>query len=161
MLYLLDANVLISAHRNYCPIDRRPQFWEWLIREGAAGHAKVPLEIYNEIADGNDLLAKWVTEKEVINALVLNEEIDRSILNRVFEQAYGLNMDDIGLDEADRDPFLVAYALMGGDRCVVTKETSEPLKSRRNRKVPDACNDLGVLCVTDLQFYRERGFRIE
>lgn len=34
MLYLLDANVLIRAHSDYYPIDRIPQFWEWLIREG-------------------------------------------------------------------------------------------------------------------------------
>ncbi|MCY4508918.1 MAG: DUF4411 family protein [Acidobacteria bacterium] len=31
MLYLLDANVLIDAHRDYYPLGRVPEFWDWLI----------------------------------------------------------------------------------------------------------------------------------
>jgi hypothetical protein len=31
MIYLLDANILITASRNYYPIDRVPEFWEWLV----------------------------------------------------------------------------------------------------------------------------------
>ena len=161
MVYLLDANVLIRAHGDYYPIDRIPQFWKWLIGEGAAGHAKIPFEIHSEIVDGDDLLAKWVKEQEVIDALVLKEEVDPDILNRVLEKAYGLSMDDIELEEAGRDPFLVAYALMGPNRCVVTKETSKPSKQRGNRKVPDACGDLGVRWMTDFQFYRDLNFRIK
>ena len=30
LLYLLDANVLIDADRDYYPIDRVPEFWNWL-----------------------------------------------------------------------------------------------------------------------------------
>lgn len=30
MLYLLDANELITAHNLYYPIDVVPEFWEWL-----------------------------------------------------------------------------------------------------------------------------------
>ena len=56
MLYLLDANVLIRAHGDYYPIDRVPPFWNWLIAEGEAGHVKIPFEIYDEIAIGNDAL---------------------------------------------------------------------------------------------------------
>ena len=50
MLYLLDANVLIRAHEDYYPIDRVPQFWVWLLGLAEAGHAKLPFEIYHEIA---------------------------------------------------------------------------------------------------------------
>ncbi len=31
MLYLLDANVLIDADRDYYPIDRVPEFWDWIL----------------------------------------------------------------------------------------------------------------------------------
>ena len=34
MLYLLDANVLIDANRDYYQIERVPEFWEWLISCG-------------------------------------------------------------------------------------------------------------------------------
>ncbi|MDE0019943.1 MAG: DUF4411 family protein [Candidatus Poribacteria bacterium] len=31
MQYLLDANVLIDAKRDYYPMTRVPDFWEWLL----------------------------------------------------------------------------------------------------------------------------------
>lgn len=37
MLYLLDANVLIDANRDYYPISRVPEFWDWLVHLGHRG----------------------------------------------------------------------------------------------------------------------------
>lgn len=37
MLYLLDANTLIDANRDYYGLDSVPQFWEWLIHMGQQG----------------------------------------------------------------------------------------------------------------------------
>ena len=37
VLYLLDANVLIDANRDYYPIERVPEFWEWLAEMGRLG----------------------------------------------------------------------------------------------------------------------------
>ena len=54
MLYLLDANALIDANRDYYPIDRVPEFWDWLVAKGERGQVKIPLEIYEEVTDGND-----------------------------------------------------------------------------------------------------------
>ena len=49
MLYLLDANILIDANQYYYPIERIPEFWEWLVEKGTTGVLKVPQEIYDEI----------------------------------------------------------------------------------------------------------------
>lgn len=51
MLYLLDANVLIDANRDYYPLDRVPEFWEWLEHQGRAGAAAVCREISAELVD--------------------------------------------------------------------------------------------------------------
>lgn len=51
MLYLLDANVLIDANRDYYPIERVPEFWDWLAAIGEQGQAKIPLEIYAEVVN--------------------------------------------------------------------------------------------------------------
>ena len=59
-----------------------------------------------------------------------------------------------------RDPFIVAYALMGPNRTVVTKEVPKPSKKRGDRKLPDVCETMGVPCMNDFRFYRERNFRI-
>ena len=48
-LYLLDANVLIDANRDYYPIERVPEFWDWLLEMGRNGSVKVPEEIVDEI----------------------------------------------------------------------------------------------------------------
>ena len=64
------------------------------------------------------------------------------------------------LEEAGRDPFLVAYGLMQENRTVVTKEISRPSKVRGRRKVPDACDILNVPWTTDFEFYRIRNFHV-
>ena len=50
MLYLLDANVLIDAKRDYYQMERVPEFWEWLVHKGAEGQVKIIQEVYEEIA---------------------------------------------------------------------------------------------------------------
>lgn len=162
MLYLLDSNVLICAHSQYYPIDRIPQFWNWLNGEGLAGRAKIPLEIYKEIDGKDDLLTKRVAEKETRNALILNEEVDDNILNdQVIRKGYAPDLNDAEFKQAGNDPFLVAYALMGENRCVVTKEVSKPSQTRGNRKIPDVCKELGVFCIIDFSFYKQHDFRIQ
>ena len=59
MIYLLDANVLIDANRDYYPIERIPEFWEWLVYKGEAGEIKIPIEVYEELKNGKDKLAGW------------------------------------------------------------------------------------------------------
>ncbi len=44
-VYLLDANVLIRAHAGYYPLDRIPQFWDWLLEQAEVGVVKMPMQI--------------------------------------------------------------------------------------------------------------------
>ncbi len=160
MLYLLDANVLIRAHEDYYPIDRVPPFWEWIEQQAANGVVKMPLEIYSEIARATGLLSEWINSEEVRAVLVLDEEVDSAILNKVIDEGYAPDLNDHELEEAGQDPFIIAYALNAPDRVVVTKEVSKPTKKRGRTKVPDACNVLGVRWINDFEFYRELDFRI-
>ena len=160
MLFLLDSNVLIRAHEDYYPLDRVPQFWDWLTAEAKAGRAKMPFEIYDEIAASTGPLREWITSSPVENSLVLDEEVNFKIFNDVLDNAYAPDLTENELEEAGRDPFLVAYGLMGPDRVVVTKETSSSSKERGRRKVPDACKTMNIRCMTDFQFYKKNDFRI-
>ena len=81
-LHLLDANITITAHNSYYPIDQVPEFWSWLKNEGAFGHVKIPLEIMEEIKQGrkeNDLLIEWISQPENEEALLLNESVDSRV----------------------------------------------------------------------------------
>ena len=159
MLYLLDANVLIDANRDYYPIERVPEFWEWLENAGHNGSAKTPLETYEEISDGSDALANWAKQDAIRCALLLTEEVDVSLVSYVVDCAYAADLTDDEVEKIGRDPFLVAYALKDpNSRCLVTTEVSKPGRSRANRHLPDVCSDLGVRCYNTFEFVRALNF---
>lgn len=150
MLYLLDANVLISAHSLYYGIDAVPEFWSWLAHEGAAGRIKMPLENFEEVKDGSndeerDLLYAWVKDEANKAALLLDEEVNPDLVKDVVRTGYAPDLTDDEIEQIGRDPFLIAYALVSpADRCVVTNEVSKPNKQRQNRHIPDVCATMGV-----------------
>lgn len=157
-LYLLDANVLIRAHEDYYGIDQVPQFWDWLLKTAKAGICKMPFEIHDEIAVSTGPLKDWITSTEVKEALILDEEVDPDILKTVIDNGYAPDLSDSELEKIGRDPFLVAYAVAGDERIVITKEVSAPSKQRANRKLPDVCNDNGALWMKDFDFFKTAGF---
>ena len=160
MLYLLDANVLIDANRDYYPITRVPEFWEWLVHLGTQGRVKLPVEVYEEIKDGKDDLGGWARQDEVKQALLLTEAVDVGLVSRVTDEGYARNLTEDEVEKIGRDPFLIAYALAApGERCVVTTEGSRPKRQRANRHVPNVCKDLGLTCCNTFEFLRALDFK--
>lgn len=80
MLYLLDANVLITAHHLYYPVDAVPEFWDWLAHQGEAGNIKMPIETFEEVKDGSndadrDLLYAWVQDDANKAAILFDGDV--------------------------------------------------------------------------------------
>ncbi len=165
MLYLLDANVLITAHRDYYSVMRVPEFWDWLHHHAAAGKVKIPSEILDEVKrgrarKGKDDLLDWLGDPDVKEAIVLDEEPDPALVQRVVEQGYAPNLNEHELGKLGRDPFLIAYALVNPTgRCIVTTEVSRPKKRRANRKIPDVARRFGIEPLDPFQFTRKLDFR--
>jgi hypothetical protein len=161
MLHLIDASSIIDAKDLYYVIDRVPEFWEWLVHHGEAERLKIPAEIF-EISPGTDkkdAFYIWRKEAATAKSLVLDEDVDMATVQRVLEQGYGKNLTDDELITIGNDPFLIAYALTGKDRVVVTSETSKPKAQRKNRRIPDVCKDLGVRWITPFQLNIELDFK--
>lgn len=160
MLYLLDANVLIDANRDYYPLERFPEFWDWLLHMGEQGKVKLPRDQHEEIRKGTkDSISIWAKRPEVKAALVLEEEADVSLTRKVVEEGYAPNLTDDEVERLGRDPFLIAHALLDPpNRCVVTTEVSKPKKQRANKKVPDVCEELGVSAINTFDFVKELDF---
>lgn len=157
-MHLLDANVLITAHNFYYPIQRVPEFWDWLVHMGRAGTLKIPVEILEEIAEGSEL-AQWIRDGDNYNALMLDEDVDPDLVRIVIEK-YAPDLNDAEIIQVGRDPFLIAYALTHrAERIVVTVEASKPSTKRANRKIPDVCKDLEVRCCTSFQMLTDLDFR--
>ena len=159
MRYLLDANVLIDANRDYYPIDRVPEFWDWLKFKGENDEIKIPIEIYEEVKNGNDNLADWMKEPAVQASLLLDEDADAFTVAEVVDRGYANDLTDDEVIKIGRDPFLVSYACdNNGDNCIVTTEVSKPSKQRANRKLPDVCRVFGVRTSNTFQFIKELDF---
>lgn len=161
MLYLLDANVLISAQELHYPLARIPQFWTWLLLTAETGKIKLPVEIFNEIAISKGALKDWLTTPDHAKKLKLMGQVDGTNLQNVISQGYAADLTESEVEQIGQDPFLIAYAIpYGADVTVVTREVSSPKKQRQNRKVPDVCKQFGVRCITDFQLFQELDFKI-
>jgi hypothetical protein len=165
MLHLLDANVLITAHNLYYPIDAVPEFWAWLVHKGNTGDLKMPLENYEEVKDGStdeekDLLFGWIKEEDVKAAILFDERVDSDLVARVINEGYAPDLTDDEVVQIGRDPFLIAYALVSpADRCVVTTEVSASRKQRQNRRIPDVCTTMGIFCCNTFSMTKALGFK--
>ena len=158
MLFLLDASVLIEANRDYYPIGRVPQFWEWLLIRAKEGRLKMPIETYEEVAAGNDSLADWVKEHET--ELVLDAAASQELVAEVLER-YAPDLTRSELRRIGKDAFLIAHALADRENiCVVTTEMSRPSRRRGNRHIPDVCEELGIRCIHTFRLIRLLDFRI-
>lgn len=151
MLYLLDANALITAHNTWYGHKRVPEFWKWLIHHGEAGSVKLPAEIYGEVEGGKDDLAVWMHDAATKKALLLDEVSDANSVQTVLD-FYGDPLTEADLITIGQDPFLIAAALGHNDRCVVTAEVSKPTRTGARRHVPDVCGDCGVTWMHPVTF---------
>lgn len=159
MVYLLDANVLITAHRFYYPVDAVPEFWDWLVHMGNAGTIKMPVETFEEVKDGSndaerDLLFGWLQSEEHKAAIMFDHDVQPELVQRVISQ-YAPDLTDVELEAIGRDPFLIAHAMADpANRCVVTTEVSRRTLQRQNRRIPDVCADAGVQCCDTFTMLR-------
>ena len=108
MLYLVDANVLITASNSYYLIDQVPEFWSWLQHQAASGHVKVPLEVMEEVRVGrkdNDLLLDWISQDDNADALLLEEAVDAVLVQQVVATGYAADLTDDEVEKIGRDRF--------------------------------------------------------
>ena len=99
MLYLIDASTLMRANNSYYPIQSVPEFWEWALHHAEQGHIKIPFEIFEEIKDGpnnkdKDALYGWIQELDVKNALLLDEAVDDTLVQKAIMAGYAPDLTD-------------------------------------------------------------------
>ncbi len=160
LLYLLDANVLIDANRDYYAIERVPEFWDWILHFGKLDQVKVPQEVYDEVTDGDDNLSDWLKSNK--DTMLLREDVDRGLVNHVLERGYASDLTDDEIENLRADPFLIAHALADiKHRCVVTNEVSKPSRQGVNRHIPDVCDDLQIRHCNTFELVKKLDFRTD
>ena len=133
-LYLLDANVLITAQNKYYPVDRVPEYWDWLRYQGEQGRMKIPIEIIEEIdprPHTNDRLRDWLLETENLASMKLDDEVSQELVHEVVSNGYAPNLTNREHRRLGADPILIAYAYKNREvRSIVTLEVSKPKRKR-------------------------------
>jgi hypothetical protein len=141
MAYLLDANVFIQAKNLHYGPDFCPAFWDWLIRENAAGTVFSIEKVGDELQAGADDLAIWASARGVgfflpPDAAVVNAFGQVSMWAN--SQSYEPAAISTFLQVADY--YLVAHALAHGF-IIVTHEIASA--STRRIKIPNAASASG------------------
>lgn len=157
MPYLLDANVFIEAKNRYYGLEFCPAFWDWLLRENAAGSVFSIEKVGDELEAGGDDLAAWATARGAAFFLKPTAAMAESLV-AVSRWASGQGYEPVAVNRflEGADYYLVAHARAHG-QVVVTHEL--PSTSRKNIKIPDACLAMGVKSMNTFEMLRHERAR--
>ncbi len=142
--FLLDANVLISAHRSYYAFDICPGFWEAV----KAGHAEARIfsthRVLAELRRGGDALLAWV-EAELPEGFFLDDS-SADVISEYGPMMQWVQSRDFHTSAktkfaSDADEWLVAMAKHGG-YVLVTHEARREAKAKV--PMPNVCDEFGV-----------------
>jgi hypothetical protein len=162
MRYIIDSNILITAHRISHPMDIHPSFWSELKdifqREDVISIIKVKKELEYFEDDlknwikGNIESSFWKKSDLAISQYAL-------IQNWVNKQHYNSTAKANFAEANNADPFLIAYSLFlkeekNIDSSIVTLEVSAPY-SKKSIKIPDVCHAFGLRSIDNNDFFRE------
>lgn len=159
-MYLLDANVLISAaERNYPP-DIVPGFWVQLREAAEVGEVKIPVSVNKEVTTLDD---KWLTgwlkdNLDPHSDSVLHEDAAQTqMLTRLTRwvtdsrRPYAARHVNHFLSHAD--PRLIAAAA-AESATIVTYEERVTDPNSTKVKIPNVADEFGVTCVLPMVMFR-------
>jgi hypothetical protein len=149
--YLLDADVFIQAKNLHYGFDFCPAFWSWIDEEYAAGTVFSIEKVGDELKAGADELALWATGRPEFflkpdSAIVPSLQ---AVSRWASSGAYPAAAVSTFLQVADY--YLIAHA-HAHQHIVVTHEVVA--HGTKKIKIPNACIDMGVKCMTPFEMLR-------
>lgn len=166
--YLLDTNIYIGSYDRYYRNEYFPTYWEkfsTILNQ----HVVIPKIVKDEITK-SDWFLEWLSDnygEDVLNHRDYSQQW-QTVLE--FVQSSGLYNDKALTDQAKgwanekiADPWLVAIA-KEENLILVSDETKIANLGQGNptskAKIPDACDRLGIQCITRNEFFGEVGLLV-
>jgi len=151
MTYLLDANVFIQAKNLQYGFDFCPAFWDWLDEQSESGHVGSIEKVLDELKAGGDDLSTWASTRPGLFAQPDTPVVES--LRSVSQWAASAHYDPAAVSTflQDTDYYLVAHA-HAHELTVVTHEV--PANSVKKIKIPNACIDLQIKCMSPYEMLR-------
>lgn len=159
-MYLLDANVFITAKNVHYDFDVVPGFWDWVDDAVSTDRAVSIDKVLAELKAQKDDLAAWAAVRPSL--FRKSDDGIAAALTQVAQWAVGqprFRPAALSTFLSSADYFLVAHALAYGDT-VVTHEVAAPLAQARV-KIPDACLGVGVPYTSPFAMLRRESARFE
>jgi hypothetical protein len=152
-MYLLDANVFITAKNAHYGFDIVPGFWSWLEHGHQTGVLASITAIQDELDAGEDELKTWATTHREI-FLPWDNPTTTSMAKIAAWTMSCSNYSDLAKAEflAKADSKIVAYA-HAHHHTVVTHERSQP-SAKKRILIPDACKALNVAYIDPYSMLR-------
>jgi hypothetical protein len=157
--YLVDASVLMEAHRRYYRFDVCPGFWECLAWHHKQGVISSIDRVRKEVEEGKDELRQWVKTK--CPATFFESTTTKAVGDRYGKVISWAGEQKRYLSEAlakfarAADGWLVAYAGEHG-LTIVTQEVSAP-ESKKEVKIPDVCDAFEIPCIDTFEMLEKLG----
>ena len=167
--FVLDANVLIGAHRTYYTIDFCPGFWDCLLLHFRGGAVLSIDKVRDELLDISkskdvepDALYNWTkaAPKEMFVPSSDQPVADayKDIMAWVYSRPQYLK--DAKSEFARKaDGWLVAYA-QAHDVTLVTQEAFDP-KIRKRVPIPNVCKQFNVDYFNTFEMLRQLGVKFD
>ena len=156
--FLVDANVLISAHRLYYAFDLCPGFWASILEGCAKQRIFSTSRVQAELIAGGDVLAQWIA-RELPAAFFVSDSSGAVAAEFAPMMTWVAGRDFLPAARAkfasDTDGWLVAVA-KAGNYCVVTHEKLQ-VGVKARVKIPNVCEEFGVSYCNTFEMLRELG----
>jgi predicted nucleic acid-binding protein len=159
--FLLDANVLITAHRSYYAFDICPGFWEAVKASHAGARIFSTQRVLAELRRGGDALLAWV-EADLPEGFFLDDSTSDVISEYApmmqWVQTRDFNTPAKMKFATDADGWLVATAKHAG-YVLVTHETRSDAKARV--PMPNVSDHFGVSFCNTFEMLRAMSCKFE
>jgi len=149
--YLLDSDVFIQAKNLHYGFDFCPAFWTWIDERHAAGAVFSIEKVGDELKAGADDLATWASGRPDVflkpgGAVIPSlQSVSRWATSGTYSPAAVSTFLQVA------DYYLIAHA-HAHQHIVVTHEVVA--HGTKKIKIPNACIDLGVKCMTPFEMLR-------
>lgn len=151
MFCSFDTSALINGRRDLLPPSVFVTLWQRIETVVASGEVRCVDVVRDELDVRDDEVAGWArAQTDLFVPLEGPLQSATGDVLRAHPRLVG-----VGGRRSGADPFVIALAIVHGG-VVVTEETASGRLEKP--RIPDVCRDLGVPCVTLVQFVQVQGW---
>jgi hypothetical protein len=151
MAYLLDTDVFIQAKNLHYGFDFCPAFWAWIDAAHADGTVFSIEKVGDELKAGGDDLATWATQRPALFLKPDSAIVPSLQAASLWASGGAFSAAAVNTFLQVADYYLIAHA-HAHQHIVVTHE--RVAHETKKIKIPNACIDLGVKCMTPFEMLR-------